>query len=358
MKKIAFYIDSMEIGGANRVIANLTEYFSEKCYEVILINDIIPRVNMKTYKVSEKVKRFYLDEESAYKTAIERQCKRIFVLRKLLKKEKVDTVVSFMGPPNYRLLVATIGLNIKKVVSVRNDPYREYGSGIKKVIARGMFKLADACVFQTLDAAKYFPETIQSKSKIIFNPVNQKFFQTEWIGNEKNIAVVGRLQKQKNPILAMKAFECIANDFPEYTMTYYGDGELRKEIIEYIKKKNLNERVIVYGKVADIEKYLSHASVFVLSSDYEGLPNALMEAMAVGTPCISTDCPCGGPKSLIQNKKQGILVPCNNVQMLAEAMRTLLNDDDLRKKMSLKEKARAKEFGSEVVFKQWEEFLQ
>ena len=358
MKKIAFYIDSMEMGGANRVVANLTEYFSGQGYEVILINDITPRTHIKTYKILSEVKRFYLDENIQYRRSVEKQYKRIYTLRKVLKEENVDTVVSFMGPPNYRLLLATIGLKIKKVVSVRNDPYREYGGGIKKIIAKNIFKLADACVFQTNDAAEYFSKAVRRKSQIIFNPVNPKFFQTEWIGNEKNIAVVGRLQKQKNPVLAVKAFEKIANEFPEYTMTYYGEGELRDELIEYIKKKSLNEQVIIYGKVTDVEKYLSQASVFVLSSDYEGLPNALMEAMAVGIPCISTDCPCGGPRSLIQNERQGVLVPCNDIQMLADAMRVLLKNDTLRSEMNLEEKNRAKEFAPEVIFKQWEEFLQ
>lgn len=358
LKKIAFYIDSMEMGGANRVVANLTEYFSGQGYEVILINDITPRTHIKTYKILSEVKRFYLDENIQYRRSVEKQYKRIYTLRKVLKEENVDTVVSFMGPPNYRLLLATIGLKIKKVVSVRNDPYREYGGGIKKIIAKNIFKLADACVFQTNDAAEYFSKAVRRKSQIIFNPVNPKFFQTEWIGNEKNIAVVGRLQKQKNPVLAVKAFEKIANEFPEYTMTYYGEGELRDELIEYIKKKSLNEQVIIYGKVTDVEKYLSQASVFVLSSDYEGLPNALMEAMAVGIPCISTDCPCGGPRSLIQNERQGVLVPCNDIQMLADAMRVLLKNGTLRSEMSLEEKNRAKKFAPEVIFKQWEEFLQ
>lgn len=357
MKKIAFYIDSMEMGGANRVIANLTDYFSERGYDVLLINDIIPRFNVKTYMISSKVRRFYLDEKIRYNNLAEKQLKRIFVLRNILKKENVDTVVSFLGPPNYRLLIATIGLEIKKIVSVRNDPHREYGEGIKKAVAKSMFKLADACVFQTRDAEEYFTEKVKRKSQIIFNPVNPKFFQTEWVGDEKNIVVVGRLQKQKNPMMALKAFKCIASEFPEYTMTYYGEGELREELLNYINQNGLNHQVLLFGKAEDIEIKLSKASMFVLSSDYEGLPNSLMEAMAVGVPCISTDCPCGGPRTLIENEKQGILIPCNSIDALANAMKLILKNDTLRNIMSYEEKNRAKKFAPNIVYKQWEDFL-
>lgn len=347
----------MELGGANRVIANLTEYFSSKKYEVILINDIEPRPEVKTYKVSNKVRRFFLDENKKYSNNITKQFKRIYTLRKLVKKENIDVVVSFMGPPNYRMLLATIGMKTKKVVSVRNDPYREYGYGYRKVVARVIFRLTDACVFQTNDAKQYFPKSVQRKSKVIFNPVNTKFYNVCWKATEKSIAIVGRLQEQKNPLLVLEAFESIANEFPEYKLVYYGDGDLKDEIIKKSSMKNLENRVILHGRVSDVENYLAKSYIYVLSSDYEGMPNALMEAMAVGVPCISTNCPCGGPRSLIQDEKQGVLVPCKDVNALANAMRELLKDEKLRQEMSLAERKRANEFAPDIVFKQWESFL-
>lgn len=357
MKKIAFYIDSMEMGGANRVIANLTEYFSNKKYEVILINDIEPRSEIKTYKVSNKVKRFFLDKNKKYSNNIIKQFERMLSLRKLVKKENIDVIVSFMGPPNYRMLLATIGLKIRKVVSVRNDPYREYGYGYRKVVAKTIFHLTDACVFQTNDAKQYFSKSVQSKSKVIFNPVNEKFYKVCWQPTEKSIAVVGRLQEQKNPLLALEAFASIADEFPEYKLVYYGDGDLKDEIIRKAAIRNLENRVMLYGKVSDIENYLAKSDIYVLSSNYEGMPNALMEAMAVGVPCIATDCPCGGPRSLIQDEKQGLLVPCRNANVLANTMRELLKNEKLRREMSLAERKRANEFAPDIIFKQWESFL-
>ena len=356
--KLALYIDCMQFGGANRVMANLASYFAEHSNEVILINDVHPTKDKQEYDVSNKINRLFLDV-GAEKTTnrIHRSILRIRNLRTLLKSEKPDVIVSFMGPPNIRMLLATVGLKTRKIVSVRNDPYKEYGTGIRKIISGIIFRLADGCVFQTGDAARYFPKSVQDKSEVIFNPVNEKFYRQELLPEEKNVVMVGRLQPQKNTALAIKAFSQVASKYPEYKLVLYGEGELKKSLQNLAQKLGILEQVVFAGQVSNMEEKLASAAIYLLSSDFEGMPNALMEAMAVGVPCISTDCPCGGPRALIQNEKQGILVPVGNDERMSNALDSLMTDKELRNNMRKAAKIRAQEFKPVHIFAQWEKFL-
>ena len=336
-KKILFYIDCMQMGGANRVMANLVDYFDTKEYEV-----------------SASVDRVYLKNSD---NRLLKNYIRMRELRSIIKSEKPDTVVSFMGPPNIRLLLSTIGLNTKKIVSVRNDPYFEYGKGIRKIVVNILFLLADGCVFQTDEAKQYFLNRIKNKSIIIYNPVNEKFYKTKRVDIKKEIVVIGRLQKQKNPMIAVKAFARVANDYPDYKLVFYGDGELRSEIESFSKDKGLSDRIVIKGRVDDVELRLSQAAIYILCSDFEGMPNALMEAMAVGVPAISTDCPCGGPRTLIGKENQGILVPCGDDNAISNAISDILNSKSLQEEMSKSERERAKDFVPQKILKAWESYL-
>lgn len=353
MKKYLFYIGSMQLGGANRVMANLCNYFSTES-KVILINDILPEKGKKEYLISEHVERIFLDEGFI---SGNKNLYRIRKLRKIIKKEKPDIIISFMGPPNTRMLLSTFGLSVKKVISVRNDPYREYGYGLWRYFFSLLFCFADGCVFQTKEAANYFPKMVRKKAKVIFNPVNEKFFNTTWKGIKKEIVCVGRLTEQKNPILAIEAFIDILKSFPKYKLSFYGDGEMRDFLIEMCHKKGLDNKVNFYGQVDDIEKIFSEGKIYFLTSDYEGMPNALMEAMAVGIPVIATDCPCGGPRSLIRNQNEGILVPCRDSQAFVKVASDLLMNESKCKELSYNEKERSKKFLPLNILTEWKKYL-
>ena len=357
VKKLFLYIDSMQFGGAQRVMNNIGSYFVENSYEVTLINDIVPDPNAPEYEIDPRIHRVYLDEgnEEGKKT---KNFYRIGKLRKYIKQHQPQVVLSFLGPPNIRMLIATIGLKIKKYVSVRNDPYREYGNGLHKIIANMVFCLADGCVFQTRDASMYFSKAVRKKSRIIVNPVNEKFYCIAWTGEKKEIAVVGRLQPQKNPLLALNAFAKVAREFPEYKLVYYGDEDLKSEIIDKSNEYGIENQVVVYGKASDIETKLATSTIFLLSSDYEGMPNALLEAMAVGIPVISTDCPCGGPRTVIENANQGILVPVGDAEKMAVALRKLLMNREIRLHMHREERERAKEFRFEKIMLEWKQYIE
>lgn len=352
--KYIFYIDSMQLGGANRVMANLVNHFSLIGAEVVLINDIVPDKNMPEYEIEDSVKRIFLDIQD--KSPVTSNIRRITKLRKTIKAEHTDAVVSFMGPPNIRMLLATIGLKCRKIVSIRNDPYKEYGDGLAKKITNILFRLADGCVFQTKDASEYFSKTVQQKSKIIFNPVGKQFYGVKRGDNPKNIVTVGRLFPQKNHVLLIKAFSKLAQEFPDENLIIYGEGDLRSDLEDLVRKLGLENRVFLPGRASNIPEKLAEAKIFVLSSDYEGMPNALMEAMAVGVPVISTDCPCGGPKILVRDGIDGRLVPCGDVEYLANLLCQKLNDKNIEN-MGISAKQRAEIFREDKIYRQWEYFI-
>lgn len=323
-KSIVLYIVSMHRGGAERVMSILANSFARMGYNVTLVTDIPVLDNEENYYLIKKIKRISI--ESHYKDYLLKNIYRLIQLRRIVKEEKADVVLSFLGKQNYRMLLATIGLKCRKCVSVRNDPNREYGKSIfRKWLANRVFSLADACVFQTGDAKSYFNKKVQMKSVIIPNPIDEKFFDVKRVKNPRNIVTVGRLEPQKNHKLLIDAFALVADKIENEKLLIFGTGSLRESLQEYINNIGMCDRIVLMGEVDCIEKELAKARLFVLSSDYEGMSNSLMEAMAVGVPCISTDCPCGGARELLR-QDEGCLVPCNDTKGLGKAICFVINN--------------------------------
>jgi len=354
MKKIMFYINAIHHGGAERVMVNLANMFSLRGYEVILVTSFFDR---EEYSLSSSVKRLSLEEAEANQSFLKKNTTRINRLRAICKKEGPDILVSFMAEANFRAILASRFLGIKTLISVRNDPRQEYPGFLFKAAAKILYPLASGCVFQTEDAKKWFSRAVQKKSRIILNQVDEKFYKVNFSGERKDIVTVGRLESQKNQRLLIEAFAQIADHFPEVNLRIYGDGELRQSLAELAKSLGINNRVYFMGACMDIQEKIQNAKLFVLSSDYEGLPNAVMEAMALGIPVVSTDCPCGGPRLLIKNNINGILVKTGDKAELIRAMDRILRDKKFAKKISVNARIRASEFRPGKVFEKWEDFI-
>ena len=310
--KILFCIGSMHKGGAERVISNLSNEFIKK-------NDvsIVPTsLDAPMYYLDPRITYYALDDNNNNSFLL-RNFKRIKKLRAFLRKYQPDIIVSFLPEPTFRVMIAKKFLNIKTIISVRNDPNVEYDSFFRKLLVKWLYTSADGFVFQTRDAQKWFSLKIQKKSIIIPNPINEDFICKPFNGKrEKTIVTVGRLTEQKNHKLLIDAFYEVHKIYSDYKLKIYGSGELYNQLQKQIKDLNLEKYVFLEGEVNDIKNVMYKAEMFVLSSNYEGMPNALMEAMALGLPCISTNCPIGGPKYLIQNNKNGILIDTNNKEEL------------------------------------------
>lgn len=351
--KILFYINTIRHGGAERVISNLANQLEKKGHQCVFVTSFFASWE---YKLSENVVRKVLNEKYIEGSFIKRNFCLLYNLRRILKEERPDVAIAFMAEPNFRLLISSVGLKVKKIISVRNDPKREYSNVITRTLAKILFCRADGIVFQTNEAQEWFPKTIQKKSKIILNQVDEIFYSTVYDGIRKNIVTTGRLVPQKNHKILIEAFSMISNLVSD-DLIIYGEGELRNELTDLIKRLKLEKRIFLPGAVEKVSEKIKTAKLFVLSSDYEGLPNALMEAMALGIPCVSTDCPCGGPRMLLGNIDENLLVEPGNTTQLAEIMKTLVLSPDSLKNIGYQMKNNAKMFLPENVINVWEKYI-
>jgi len=169
----------------------------------------------------------------------------------------------------------------------------------------------------------------------------------------KKIVSVGRLELQKNQKMLIDAFALVHSQLPEYTLDIYGEGSMRTVLQEKIDSYGLHEAITLQGIEKNIYQRLSEAALFVLPSDYEGMSNALMEALAIGLPTVSTDHPAGGARSLIENGKNGLLTPVGNKEAMAEAIVSLLRDPVYAQKMSAQSRKIRQQLASDVIAKQW-----
>lgn len=351
--KIMLYINTIGHGGAERVLVNLANQFSKIGHDVVLVYSIKEDVEYETYEAVEKK---LLCDGSMPRGFIKRNVSLTKKLRRLLKEYRPDILISFMAEPNFRAIAACFGLKTKNLISIRNDPNREYHTALQRMCAKFLYRYADGIVFQTQDAKDWFSPKIQKKSRIIFNQVDERFFEVERPASAKDVVTVGRFTDQKNHKMLIEAFSKISDKVSE-NLIIYGDGSNRGKLEEHIEKLGLTDRVLLPGSVTGIHNIINSAKLFVLSSDYEGMPNALMEAMTLGLPCISTDCPCGGPKMLFADGG-GVLVPINDADALAEKMLYLLTHSDECEKLSIKAKQTAQNFLPKKVFAEWNEYVE
>jgi len=247
----------------------------------------------------------------------------------------------------------------KVIYSERGDPGDKEYRGALGIVRKIVLPRIDGFVFQSKGAQSYFDKKIQKRSIVISNPV---FIKGEPYPREKErrkaIVTVGRLHPQKNQKLLIDAFGAIAEKIPEYILEIYGEGELKDELQERINRLGLSKRVFLKGTSKDIHKFINSARLFVLSSDYEGLPNTLLEAMALGIPCISTDCRPGGARELIEDGKNGIIVPTNDMERLSTEIEEMIKKDSKEiSEYSRLAQEKAKEFLPTIIFSKWEEYL-
>lgn len=355
-KKIVFYIGSLTKGGAERVVTNLAEYFYEKGYEVFVLTKLRAATE---YSLSEGIHRMIADiTKEEEKGRVQNLFLRIAKLRRLIKEINPAVVVSFIGKNNLMSVVATRGTGIPVAVSVRSNPAREIGDGWKKKLTFLTFKMAEGVILQTNEAKEFFPKSVRNKAVILQNPLNPAFVRPAYMGEKrKEIVTVGRIDENKNQKMMIEAFASLAEKYPDWKMLFYGDGPMRSDLEQRVHELGLEEQIIFKGIQENIPEKIEGASVFVLPSKQEGMPNALIEAMVLGLAVVSTDCPCGGPRDLIVPDENGILIPVDDVESLTTMLERLMKDEELRKKLSATAAKIRERVLPENVNKEWEEYL-
>lgn len=358
MKHIVFFTLSMKRGGAEGVIARLTEEYLRHHYKVTIVTCMNCPAE---YPLDASVKLVYLDEKGAvYQNMGERFLKRRKRLSVVLDKLAPDLLISFLPEPNFLALSMRGKYAFPIIISVRNDPVREYRNKVYYMLMRLFYPKADGYVFQTADAGKYFSfsKHIASAMTIIPNPLGSEYLNLQKSEKrEAKIVHVGRMDRQKNQVLLLKACKSVLEAHPQYRLELYGDGALCGELESLSAELGLKERVIFGGIVRDLKERMRDAACFVLSSDYEGMPNALMEAMALGVPVVSTDCPCGGPAYLIEDGVCGRLVSVGDEEALTEAVRNMVEEPEAAETMAEHAIERMKEFYPENIYGKWHEYI-
>lgn len=288
---------------------------------------------------------------------------KFFELRRIVKKECPDAIISFLGYSNLLNVLIGKSTHVPCIISERADPYLKSSRWIVNQITKffqWIYTFADGAVFQTPMARDYFAKRLRKKSIVISNPVvvpENKFIHN--YGNaKKRIAFVGRFElKQKRQDIALKAFQKVLEFHPDYVLSFYGDGEDEDKVRMMVKKMGLEKSVIFNSVSKNVLADISVAELFLLSSDYEGIPNCLIEAMSIGLPCVSTDCSPGGARMLIEHNKNGLLVPCGDVQGLARAMCFYIENPSVAKQHGLNALKIREKYSMEKIMGSWEKYI-
>ena len=342
-------------GGAEKMIIKLANAMADRGHSVILVG--IAK-NRARYKISNNVEYIFLHETTGFK--VWKILNRYRKLKKCIDDKKPDLTVHFWMQSAY--LCAFMGRKYaqKAIYAERGDPYDKEFNGIIGKLRTYTFKRIQGFVFQTKGARDFFNESLRSKSVIINNPVSITASDSlDAKMKEKRIVNIGRYHEQKNQILLIEAISLLPHDLDEYTVHIYGEGALKTYLQKRIDDLNLKDSIKLMGTSNDVISEIKDASLFVLTSDYEGMPNALIEAMALGLPCISTDySPQGGVRELISNGKNGIVVPCNDPEKLSKAITYILRNKEKAARMGKEATKISGKLNPKLIWEQWELFFE
>lgn len=357
-RKLAFYIGSLNKGGAERVFVNLAEFFLQEGYEVIMVTQYQKE---DEYVLADGIKRVISDitPEETSNNRITNFYRRVKKLRNIWKTEKPDAVLSCVGKNNFMTIVTTMFTKTKSIVSVVGEAKEEYPGRLMKGLANLLFPFASGVILQTERSRYFFCKKVQKTAVNLPNSLNPLFIRPRYEGErERKIVTVGRMDANKNHEMMLRAFATIADKYPEYTFTIYGDGELRDYLQQLIEELGLAESVSMPGVIPDVANQIERASLFLLTSYSEGVSNALIEAMALGLPVIATDVPSGGTVELIQHKENGWMIPTGDQRALEEAMDILLSDCVLADRLGKNASKLQERLAPKRVNAQWKEYFE
>ncbi len=357
--RIGFLISNLSAGGAERATSSLANYFSQHGHEVEIITF---KDSDSFYTLEDKVTHLRLGfDEIALSLSLKRifgALKRMFKIRSFIKKRKLDVLIGMSFSMTWYTVFATKFTKTKSVGTERNNPYKYKATKINSFLRKFFYKFCDGYVFQTKKSSLFFTVKLKKRDIIIPNAIfNETVYKlTVPEKREKLICAVGRLNEQKRFDILIDAFASIAEKIPEHRMIIFGEGDLRKELEERVASYSLEERIFLPGTDPEAVKIVNRADVFVLSSDLEGMPNVLMEAMAMGVPCVSTRCDMG-PEELIENEKNGLLVDVGSTQQIAQAMFGIIKNPDLSEKLSSNARGLIRTHSIDAISEKWLDFL-
>lgn len=365
--KILFMVPRLTYSGASKMMAWVANQMAARGYDIHLVTFFSEEqarilhegITVHSLKVMQSENRLIRNTTGMIKTIIR--------LHKLVGQLKPDIVVTFLDSVGYVYLPMGAFLTKSKfIVSERVDPYSYRGKMAR--LRFELMKFAHGCVFQTEGARKFFEpyKKIFDHSTVIPNPVIvndavrslQKSIPS-YEERDKRIVAVGRLSiSQKRQDVLLESFKLFHEAHLEYKLSIYGDGADKEKIQTLIDKMGLSECAVLEGRTNRVEEEIAHAAAFVLTSDFEGIPNALIEALSIGVPSVSTDCSPGGAALLIQDGENGFLVPCRDANAIAEKLSRIIESKEISERFSEHGPLIIDEFSESIIADKWEEYFE
>ncbi|SCY54719.1 Glycosyltransferase involved in cell wall bisynthesis [Lachnospiraceae bacterium XBB2008] len=355
-RHIAFYIGSLSKGGAERVFVNLAEYFRNIGYEVTMITQY--RLEDE-YELSGGIRRVISDlAEEECKGRIYNFFARVAKLHRVIRQTDADLLMTTAGKSNFMAIVCSAFLPTRVVVSVVADPPLEYPTRSMRFLLQTLFGDADGIIMQTDRQRRFLRGGLREEAVILPNSVNTDFIRPRFSGQrKKKICLVGRMDDNKNQSMAISAFAGATEDHGEFRLELCGDGPDRDKLMKLADSLGISDRTSFPGIVSDVPDRLYDAYAFLLTSDTEGMPNTLLEAMSLGVACISTDCPCGGPAQVIKDGENGLLTGVGDTEGLTAALKKIIEDPDLADRLGESAYETMKEYRPEVVNARWRSYF-
>lgn len=346
--KIVFVISSLTSGGAERVLTTLANYWSEKGWDVTILAILSHDKNF--YKLHKNIKLISLDMR--YKNSLLNTLWYLYGIRKIVKRVNPNYVVSFISGMNIFTLISLIGLKQKIVISERNY-FDVLKSKLWRRLRRITYPLTNGLVVLSEDDYNHY--TYVKNKKIIFNPLKiENLLDCKFELKEKLIIAVGTLTQQKGFDRLIRSLADI--EMLDWRVEIIGEGPKREELTALIKELNLEKTIFLIGRKSNIYDYYQKASIFVLSSHWEGFPNVLSEAMAHGCSCIAFNCKTG-PSSIIEHEKNGYLVEDGNTEELQSRIVEVMKSRDLRQKFFVNALTIREKLKVDIIVREWEDYL-
>ncbi len=361
--RITFVISNFGSGGAERVMSVMANTWAAVGRRVTIVT--IGPQSWDWYTLHPSVQRVALDlysQSAGLVEAVAHNRRRVSMLRRVIRESTPDVVISFGDVTNVLTLVATMGFRVPVIVSERIDPRRYPIGRVWSVLRQVFYRRAEAVVVQS-ESVREWAKTLWSDEviRVIPNPVNPEIEACGPIppreSARRTVVALGRLMRQKGYDVLLKAFARCAPRHPNWTLRIIGEGEERGALEAQVESLGLRGRIELGGRVSDPIPLLKQADLYVLSSRFEGFPNALLEAMACGLPVISTDCQ-SGPREIVRNGFDGILVPVEDVSALAEAMDRLMGDEVARARLAARAVHVLERFSRDAILGRWERLLE
>ena len=352
MKKVMFVCQSLGNGGAERVVSVLTDELSEADYRVFILTMTKEK---QVYNINENVE--IVAPHKNYNAGILGKLQRVKIIRDEIIKHKIDAVVAFSHYNAMFSVIASYGLPVRIIGSERNDPAQLKNRKILNSTRNILYKKLDCLVCQTDEAKAYFPNKIQEKTTIILNPISASIIDPYCGEKEKKIVTFCRLEPQKNLRMLIDAFEMLYEEYPDYELNIYGEGSERENLLNYIVSKGLVNVISIKPFCKDVHQKVMKATIFALPSNYEGLSNSMIEAMALGIPTVVTDCPCGGARMVIENNKNGIMVAVDDPKAMYEAFKKIIVSPKFAKELSNNGVKIRDKLNCKKIAKQWKKAI-